>query len=182
MQKKVNTWEELGWREVSKSIAQYPISMKCLISVSYLKKKNHLFCILLHKWSVAPYLKYKEFLLPNLVKLAFQAHEPCVPHGLHRPHTTSAGFISAEVSGSKSGFLCNQDWPSLAYTWLHRGRQLREPAGRCHSGKPHWRHSTHLFQQPLTVWPCPSSPICWIILSKPTLYALQHINQKALWF
>lgn len=77
---------------------KHEMSNFCVI----LKKKNHLFCILLHKRSVAPYLKYKEFLLPNLVKLAFQAHEPCGPHRLHRHTPPVLGLSVQRSQGAKA--------------------------------------------------------------------------------
>lgn len=51
---------------------------------------------------------------------------PGVPCRLHSPHTTSDQVSGMEVWGTDI---------SLAHSWLQMCRQLREPAGRCRSGK-----------------------------------------------
>lgn len=84
----------------------------------------------------------------RLSRIGIPSRCPWVPCRLHSPHTTSDQVSGVGVSGTDV---------SLAHSWLQMCRHLREPAGRCHSGK-------HLIRRtPPTYSSCPgglATPHC----------------------
>lgn len=76
----------------------------------------------------------------RLSRIGIPSRCPWVLCRLHSPHTTSDQVSGVGVSGTDV---------SLAHSWLQMCSQLREPAGRCHSGK-------HLIRRtPPTYSSCP---------------------------